>query len=397
MERRWIKIDKTKLNSFIIAFSFFQFGILQLPATLINSQIIVAVSTIVLFLYLLLKNGLIIKLYVVYSFIFITSLFFISFLVNSEIVVILVYLEFLLKSFSLFLIGSFSYSGNHLYKNFKILSIINLISLTLVVLLGLVETISYMRFGYALLPTLLVSLIILLKKDTKIKSYGFWVITFLVSFILILIYGSRGPFVSFIILAILLILIDKNFSWIKKTVALIGIGLSYLIFVQFNILSKILNYIYYDMGFNTYSIAKFRQMLEDGLWNSSSGRDDIYTNILIQIYNKLLIGNGAAASEFLWGYTAHNFILQILLEFGIIGAFIALLFAIYFVYKVFIINKMNQHLFYVIIIIISCSIGRLFVSSDLWLRPEFWLVISMLMQKQNFKINTKSYEKDGTL
>jgi hypothetical protein len=79
-------------------------------------------------------------------------------------------------------------------------------------------------------------------------------------------------------------------------------------------------------------------------------------------------------------FTAHNIILQILLESGsywFIGLVITLVGR--YLCKYIKISKLNETGYYrIITLFFAVSLGRLLVSSDMWLRPEYWFVFSFI-------------------
>lgn len=349
---------------------------MQPIAIFMGSQSIVAMSTLIIFLFLLIVSRFHINIYVYLTFIFTTLIFLINyFLFNSREIILFIYAEFVVKSFSLFLIGSFAFSVIYLKKYFYIFSIINLFSLLSIVVLGYIGNFSYMRFGYALLPTLLLSIYALRVESNKIL----WSIITISSFILILIFGSRGPLLGLIIFLLIIIIADSKMQFTKKLLITFGVLISYIYFVPFNGFAMILDYIYFDLNFQTYSIRKLKLMLEEGLAESSSGRDQLYVNFIDQILIHPVWGSGIGITQEIWGYTPHNLFLQILIEFGIIGMLFLLVISLVLGYFLIKIRSKDNDLFLLLSIIFSVSISRLLVSSDLWLRPELWLFISLVI------------------
>ena len=366
-------INRKDFASLLIAFSFFQFGILQPIAIMFNSQNVIAVFTIITVILLLISSQFFVRKYVYLAFGAISLLFLSSyFFFNSSDISLLIYGEFLLKSFSLFLIGSFPFSTDSLKKYFYHFSILNFAALSFILVSGQIEEIDYMRFGYALLPTLLVSLY-LFKEHNKLFNS----LIILSSFTMMFIFGSRGPLVGLAIFLLILLFINKNMKILNKVLAFLVLSLGFIYLFLFNGLIQILDYIYFDLGFDTYSIAKLRMMVIDGLVESSSGRDTLYQSFINLIVENPVFGNGIGITNKLWDVTPHNIFLQILIEFGIVGMFVCVICLVPFLYCQYVIRKADNQLFLLFSIVFSVSFGRLLVSSDLWLRPEFWLFISM--------------------
>lgn len=343
-------------------------------AILIGSQAIIALTTVIVFLFLLIIFRFHINKYVYYVFIIVTLIFLLNFfLYDGRTIILLTFAEFAIKSFSLFVIGSFSFATDYLKKYFYIFAILNFISLLIIVVLGYIETFSYMRFGYAMLPTLLFSIYALRDNSKKL----FWSIIMISSFTMILIFGSRGPLLGLIIFILIILFADSKLKMMKKMLFTIGILASYVYFISLNGFSKILDFIYFNLNFQTYSISKLRLMFEEGVAESSSGRDYLYENFINQIMIKPVLGNGIGITQELWDFSPHNLFLQVLIEFGFVGMAVFLIISLTIVYLLIKIRSADNDLFLILSIIFSVSFSRLLVSSDLWLRQELWLFISM--------------------
>lgn len=348
---------------------------MQPLAILLGSQLIIAVSTIFIFILLLIIYKFKLKRYLYIFIVIITIVFLVNyFIYDSREVTLIIYWEFLLKSCSLFIIGSFPFKTYYLKKYFYTFSIINFISLASIIFLGYIESISYMRFGYAMLPTVLVSIYALYENRSKKLI---WLILIILSFLLMFIYGSRGPLLGLLIFLIIILFFNANVTIVKKILFLMLLILSYVYLFIFNGIGKFLDFLYFDLNFKTYSIIKLRMMIDRGLAESSSGRDELYKNFSSQILENPIFGNGIGITQELWGITPHNIFLQTLLEFGIIGLVITIVLGILYINILAKIRKADNNLFFILAIILSVSVGRLLISSDLWLRQELWLLISM--------------------
>lgn len=382
-------INKSKINVYIMTLYIFQFGLLQPIVSIVNSQLPIAVFTLLLAIIMILNNNFKIKKYVVVTFAILSIYFLFNILLyNNE--TIMIFIEFLLKSFSAFLIGSLDVDGEELYGLFLKVAIMNFIVLLIYPILGYSDTMNYMRFGYSMLPSTIMFFYAALNEK---KNKLFWKIIALISLVLILIYGSRGPLGVILILGALVLIFQKNTSRIKKSIIVILSCIGIYLIKRYNLLIKLLDYIYFNLGIQTYSLAKYRMMINQGISESSSGRDKIYISIWELIKQKPFIGHGVGILQLTSGYTAHNIFLQILVESGILGFVVWIFVWIYCLNKYNKMSKSNEYgLFRVVTLIVSIAIGRLLISSDMWLRPEYWFAISMLI---NFKWELKCLQKNN--
>lgn len=365
------------VNSFLIGFSFFQFGILLPIVALMGSQLIVVASSFLILAVLLVINKFKIKKYVLVFGIILILNFLVSYLIYQNTNTLLIFIEFIGKSFLVFLFASFDFDGDELEKSFIKLSVLNFFSILIVFALGYVTEIGYMRFGYAILPTVLISLYVLFTKKHALSKKLSWVIVFFTSFILMLLYGNRGTLICmaiFILVGFYSLKIKTSFKLLITSI--MGL-LIYLVFSK-DLLTKIIDFLYYDLSIKTYSLQKFKLAIEEGVLESSSGRDQIYSAILDLFSHNPFWGGGIGITQTEIGFTAHNFFLQVLTETGILGFSVWIVFLGIAFYMMKKIKNLDFKLFSLLLIVFSVSFGRLLISSDIWLRTEWWLFISLL-------------------
>lgn len=342
-------------------------------ALLLGSQNIIAVSTSLIVFLLFVIFQFHIKIYVVIA-VILTSLLFLSnyFLFDNREIILPLFIEFLLKCFSLFIIASFPFVSNEIKKYFAIFSLLNFIVLAAILVFGWIDNIEYMRFGYAMLPTTLVS-IYAFRQHYKILNG----LVGLSSFILIIIYGSRGPILGVLIFLLIILISDKKLKIPQKILSLSVLIIGYFYMFVYNGFIRILDFTYYDLNLQTYSIHKLRVMINEGFAESSSGRDFLYEQFIEQIMREPILGSGIGITHTLWDITSHNLFLQIFLEFGVMGMLFFLLLALTMIFLLLMIRKTDNELFLLLTIVFAVSFGRLLVSSDMWVRQELWLFTSL--------------------
>ena len=362
-----------------MALYIFQFGLLQPIASVVNSQWPVAVFTIGLLFIMLLNNKFIIKDYVMLFLAIFSTYFMINALVykESSFIILPVFIEFLFKSFSGFIIGSLDTDGEFLYEAFLKVALLNFLVIGLHPSVSFLDSMNYMRFGYAMAPSVIMFLFAFFdKKEHKLL----WLLATITSFLLTVAYGSRGALVVFFVLGLFVFLFSKRIPLSSKlTIMALGILIVILV-IRYDLIVKTIDYVYYDLGVKTYALIKFRKMFTRGFWEASSGRDKIYKRLWSHIVQKPTVGNGIGFAQKVSGFTSHNLFLQVLLESGLIGLLLWSCIWVYSIkkYKNMAIQKENG--FYKITtLLISVSLGRLLFSSDIWLRPEYWFTLSMLI------------------
>ena len=371
-----------------MAIFIFQFGLLQPFASLLNSQLPIAILTVLLVVYALYINKLKVKLYVIVSFLLITIFFMLLGLINYDntSLTLLIYMEFIAKSFVAFYIASLDVDEKNLYSAFIKLALLNFLAIFIFPFVDFLDSMNYMRFGYAMLPSAIMFMFAAFYK----KFNPYWFVLAMVALFVTVVYGSRGPIICLLFMVILLFLFTNKLSLIKKYF-IAGFSSILLIIVSIiitnqNVILEIINYLN-TKGINTYALIKLEVMFSQGIAESSSGRNIIYATLIEYIKESPIWGNGIGHTQQTLDFTAHNLFLQILVESGVIGLIVWLLIWIYVGYKYILISHLKyDYLFNIATLLIAVSIGRLFISSDYWFRPEYWFVLSLLI---SFKVRKK--------
>ncbi len=380
------KIKRKKINAYIMALYVFQFGLIQPIASIVNSQWPIAAFTILLTFIMLISNSFKIKNYVLISFVVVSVYFLLNALIfnKSTFIILPIYAVFILKSFSAFLIGSLDIEGEDVYNAFLKISILNFIAIFFSPFVSFFNM-EYMRFGYAMIPSVLMFFYATISKK---NMFLLWFFLLVISFILTFIYGARGSLVIILLFLLVLFYFTKRLQVIKKFSLLSFTSLILFLIVKFNLFTKLIDYIYYELGVQSYTILKFNRMINSGIVDSSSGRDVIYKSLFSEILQNPIIGYGIGYSQLKLDFYAHNIFLQILIEAGVIGLIFWSFIWFYSFLNFREINNLNEiGLFRVVTLIFSIAIGRLLLSSDMWVRPEYWFVLSILINFKYYKIN----------
>ena len=384
-------IDKERINAYLMAMYFFQFGFLQPIASFANSQVPIAGFSLILVLVMLINNGFKVKKYVIITFL-LTSAFL---LVNSLVYlsnsgsILKIYGEFVLKGFSAFLIASVPVKTDELYTAFLRMSIVNFVAIFMFPFVGFLDSMNYMRFGYAMIPSALMFLCA--SYDSKFRNPT-WIILAIVSLSLSIVFGSRGPIIVVALFIILLFLSSHGISLLRRVKWLFVSTIGIFVIIKYQLIAKLIDYIQFSSGVRSYSLSKIRMMMDSGLAASSSGRNSIYERILMLINENPVIGHGVGVTQSTINFTAHNIFLQILIESGFIGMIIWIVVWVFLARKYLEVRNAAQLKTHSIVtLIVAVSIGRLLVSSDMWLRPEYWFAMSMLLGfKHPGKIGVKT-------
>lgn len=384
-----------------MALFIFQFGLLQPIASMVNSQSPIALFTLLLTIIALVVNKFQIKKYVIIILISISLIFLLNSILHSNLIdSLMLYIEFLAKGFSAIYIASLKVDEDHLLNAFTKLALFNFFAIFLYPFLDIFDSMNYMRFGYAMIPSLMM-FFYAYKKSMKSTEKFIWLLLFVASIILTILYGSRGSVVVLTIFILLLTLFSNKVTGLKKIAIITTFSIFLLLlFLNTNLIGNLINFLNKNLGINSYALVKFEKMFNEGLRDSSSGRDVIYSNLFNLFKESPFFGQGIGSSQVHLGFTAHNILLQILVETGSIGLIIWFLIWLYLFGKYKLLTKFGDSSYFKIsTLLIAASFGRLLVSSDMWLRPEYWFLISLLLNvkvrsNQKFIRGGKYYEKD---
>ena len=231
---------------------------------------------------------------------------------------------------------------------------------------------SYMRFGYGMLPIVILIYIDLLyignvaSSKQRIQS----IIIFSIGTLEILLYGARGA-----MFALLLFIFIERFFINKKKIILNAMIIIVGAMIYENLLAilNIFERITQQLGVYSYSITKFKMQISQGFVEASSGRDVLYRNAIENIKKHPWIGNSIQIDEEGGDYT-HNLFLQIGQDLGLIFLIVLILFLLFILMKLWS-NGLDIHEKLCIALLFSIAIGRLMFSSTIWRRPEFWMLI----------------------
>lgn len=383
-----VKINREQCNSLIVILFVFQYAIMQPISSLLNSQLPLLVSTLLLLIWSLIVNRF--EVYKsVYFFIMLIIIYFLISLILFDKQMeysIITFFEFLGKCLPALIVATFALSAKHLIHYAKIMSIITLLIITPSPLYINFDSMNYMRYGYAILPSILI-FIYLSYLTPKLKLKLFYFILSIVSILMLLVFGSRGALISIIMFLIFMFLLLSNKSKMYKSFQVVLSVLLLVIIITQNIIIKILYFIQENLNIYSYSITKFILLIENGMNEGGSGRNEIYSTLIEIFKDNPIFGGGISVSNIQTGFTAHNFLLQIVAESGVVGLMFWM--CIFFlVFKVYFVNP-EQEIKLFLSLLISLAFGRLFISSDLWLRPEYWMAIGVAF---NYWKTTSGYQ-----
>jgi len=201
--------------------------------------------------------------------------------------------------------------------------------------------------------------------------------------IIILTVGSRGAILCFLVFGALRIS-RFYFKFTYKNVVLYMLSFSFILsaIIFFKKIIEMIYAIFLNVGVKSRTMSLFLNNKVD----YSSGREDIYSILLEKIKNNPIIGTGLGGDRLIIGGYAHNFLLEIITNFGIfIGGILATLMFLFLIKSLLISDKRKYNM---IIIWFSMGFVHLMVSSSYLTDIKFW-IFAGLMIKMLFNNNSE--------
>ncbi|MBN2858292.1 MAG: O-antigen ligase family protein [Candidatus Delongbacteria bacterium] len=269
------------------------------------------------------------------------------------------------------LIYSFSIEDKKVFENITFIgsSIIYVVGIFMGILLfsGTITMGGYsMPYSYyMLLPTL-----VFLKYLLDSFSVKYCILT-LVSLIMIVAFGSRGPILSIAVFVILYQIINLKVISLKHIfrIILIIIFLSVLLIYLKEIL-LILNSIVKTFGIRSRTIILLLQ--EE---TTLSGRDNIAIMTMREIAKSPLLGIGIAGDRSILGTYPHNIALEIIADFGIIAGFLIISFILFISFNV--LFRINQKDSNFLLVWFCVGFVPFFLSHSYLTHIQFWIYMGL--------------------
>jgi surface polysaccharide O-acyltransferase-like enzyme len=247
-----------------------------------------------------------------------------------------------------------------------------------------------MSFSYFLLPSVLFMLFVTLE-DSYFKNWIFSALGIIVTIMA----GTRGPLVCILAFCILYFLLNyNNFKTLLKYIPLFALGVFVTLSNIFTEWLTAFNVTMLNYGINLRIIQKF--LLNDLL--NSSGRDILQEMIINGIKKQPLQGYGLMGdrnvaygfADGMGGSYAHNILLELLCQYGVIlgSILILLIFTVVLGALIAENNRQNKHM---IAILISLGLIKLFMSGSYLLEPYFFLLLGISVN------SLKLYKNNNTL
>lgn len=254
-------------------------------------------------------------------------------------------------------------------------------TLGILVLTGFVELDTYsMSLSYYALFPALISLGDLLK-SVRLKQ----AIIFIVSLLIIIILGSRGPLLCIATFFLLNFFKKEKAMTVKEILTKTFIVLG-TILIAIN-LKNIFGFLYeYFLTRGIYSRTLF-MFQEDNY--SVSGRDHILNSIIGEIITKPITGIGVAGDRILTGTYSHNIFVEIISGYGVILGGVVSILLVVLVVRALIIS--NFQWYGILTFWLSVGFIHLMISGSYLIEMRFWIFLAIVV-RVNFILTKTNYK-----
>ncbi len=214
------------------------------------------------------------------------------------------------------------------------------------------------------------------------RRYHFLMIidTILSIFVILIDCRSRGPIIAVVIAAIMVYMTQTK--GIKKIVSVIIVGVA-IMYCAYHFID-IVQFVYgffknYNIEIAALKKIIFLNQTDLGVLN---GRKTIYYIAIENILKSPIIGHGIGYFESLGFNYPHNIILELLLDFGVLGIMIMIFIIIKFIQDVGKLDSQKRCLFMLVFFVGEMILN---FSSTIWLYPPFWLLLFMVFSTKNYE------------
>lgn len=229
-----------------------------------------------------------------------------------------------------------------------------------------------MNAAYNLLP----SIVYLIYWAFEKRKWWYWIAAFL-GFVLCVSYGTRGPILAAVVVFVALFVFwtftgRRRVLKVSILVALIlGAWTAFASGMLATFATK-LTPLFEELGFST---RIFDYFLEGNL-TIDNGRDKLADAVIQAIREKPLLGYGIMGDRLVLGSYVHNFVLEVLCSFGLIGGSILLLLCLIVVLRgIFKAKTITDKRF--LVVMVTMIFVKLLFSDSFIIEPYFFLVLGL--------------------
>ena len=231
--------------------------------------------------------------------------------------------------------------------------------------------------------------------NAYLKNKKIYYIPFAISFVMVLIRGSRGAIIWPVFMFLFMLPLKWKLLSQRKQIGFVilfflAADIFFIIYLYYDLILSGLSVLFTQFGFSSRTLESLLQ----GSFVEGNGREQIYEMAMNQIKKGGAFGWGVYGDRyvigeyFMWGYS-HNLFLELLVSFGYVGG--GLLILLYFLGIVKLFRSdygMDKKILFVTFFTASM---KLMLSNSFWYTDAFWIVLAMMI---GWKANTKKKDQN---
>jgi O-antigen ligase len=396
-----VKIKFKYLNELLLVYYIWSFSLLKIVFTILpnySNQILI-INTLMVFILNLIYNKFRINKKIIVIAFLVSLLYFIEIIFRKNDFISSIYYNFIIFGLIPMYLFSFIENKRKVIEYYSYLSILALLIYAYEPFNNYKYLSNYMGFGFEIVLPAFLGIYLLYKEKTKNRKYEkskikrlIIILLVVITIIFSIIFSNKGTMLSVLFFILVLEFIYEKENKKKYLIVI----MCCLVIINFkSIVNVIYNYCL-ENDMPTYSIITLNRMVNEDISFGLSGRDVIWANTLTLLKDNIILGNGTGyyqqVSEMNY---SHNIVLDILVQYGIVGFILFFIIIFKGIKKIFLIEKEEKILG---ILFLCMWFPKLFFSNYFQREIGFWLFIvwslNIYKQIKSDKVNNLSDGKE---
>jgi len=233
-----------------------------------------------------------------------------------------------------------------------------------------------MNLSYEALPFILADVYYVLHKHVRVIERTVATFSLIIFMIPLSNWASRGVLLSLFLYPIA-IFYNSSSKGLRTLLAFLLIVLSYIVYIYPSIVIEGISRLFNRLGYNLFALERTKSLIQAG--NVLSGRDILVAQAINELKITPIISINISRFEIQTNNYAHNFIIQMLLDYGWLTGIVMigiLLISLHFTLS----NRSRKLNNDIRLYSLANFIPSLMFSSTYWLNRYFWLYIYLWLE-----------------
>ena len=224
--------------------------------------------------------------------------------------------------------------------------------------------------------------------NLPLKNF-FLLLMLLIQVSTVLFSGSRGPLLNLLIVSLIMIIVKFLENDLRTFMKKISI-----LFLVLIVIAQLFKSFAQDLFATSTERTLTLFQLDSENWAGGSGRESLYPKAIDMFIDKPIFGHGPMAflSKSGTGMYPHNLFLECLVDYGLVGLMVFIIFLSFIIFKYIKSFELNKNILLIAFLFISTLI-ELQVSGSFMANPRFWFFIGFAMGLKKYYKSIKIYKK----